>query len=284
MIVSGTFMFFGIDNNQLAERLGYIATMFLTGQAFQVVATSETPSLGYLTLIDYFLVIGNVFIYLQFGFATLIRFLATPMEELDEVQVDKEENEEDDEEDVSDINPNPSDPINVICFIISSGLYLIFILTWFGYARFVSIPREFYKLNASDLNLASRDFVYILTYKDEEKNLKTSKSVRPSMMCVSENLADKLIVEIVGKRIEDSPPEYRVLSGKNLQSAIRARNNNQLPSFEQDPIWRMVNIDEKNAKKKVKKSDRMGRKKNKRQESPGPFESDLSEDNKETKI
>jgi len=279
MIVSGTFMFFGIDNHLLAERLGYIATMFLTGQAFQVVATSETPSLGYLTIIDYFLVVGNVFIYLQFVFATIIRFCASPMDDSDTVQ--------DDEEDFSEINPSPSDPINVICLIISSGLYLTFIITWFCYARFVSIPREFCKLNASDLNLASRGFVYILTYKDEDDKLKANNNAPASIMSVSQGLTENLITEVVGKRIEDSAPEYRILSGHSLHSAIQARNNNQLPSFEQDPIWMMVNIDEKNAKKKVRKSEHANRKKNKRQESPGPFESELSDDiqqNLETKI
>jgi len=280
MIVSGTFMFFGINNDQLADRLGYIATMFLTGQAFQVVATSETPSLGYLTIIDYFLVVGNVFIYLQFGFATIIRFFASPLDEDDSDLV------VDDEDDFSDINPSPSDPINVICFAISSGMYFIFICIWFGYARFYSIPMECFKLNASDLNIASRGFVYILTYKDSEDDKLANNKERGSIMALSKGLATKTasITKIVGKRVEDSAPVYRVLSGRDLKNAIKARDNNLLPSFVQNPSWKTENIDHKNAQKKLRKSRREDRKKN--PQSPGPFESEISEENQnlETKI
>jgi len=282
MIVSGTFMFFGIDNHELADRLSYIATMFLTGQAFQVVATNETPSLGYLTVIDYFLVVGNVFIYLQFVFATIIRFFATDMDEEDI-------NAGDDEDDYSDVNPSPSDPINLICLFISSGMYFCFICIWFAYARFYSIPREFLKLNASDLSIASRGFVYILTYKDsEDEKLKSSSNAPVSMTSFSNLLIDKtaLITQIVGKRIEDSPPEYRILSGKNLKKAIEARHQAQLPSFVQEPSWKKVNIDEKNAKKKLRKSRREAKKKTEQQEYAGSFESDVSEQDQkwETKI
>jgi hypothetical protein len=83
MIVSATFIFFGIDNYDLADRLTYIETMFLTGQFFQVVAQNETPSLGYLTMMDYFLVTGSFFIYVQLIFATFIRFQCESEDPLD---------------------------------------------------------------------------------------------------------------------------------------------------------------------------------------------------------
>jgi len=281
MIVSGTFMFFGIDNDQLAERLGYIATMFLTGQAFQVVATSETPSLGYLTIIDYFLVVGNVFIYLQFGFATIIRFFASDMDDGDVNQ--------DDEEDFSEINPSPTDPINIICLFISSGMYLMFICIWFAYARFYSIPREFCKLNASDLNIESRGYVYILTYKDSEDQKLKNKNAPMSMTSLSKGVLTErteIITQVVGKMQDDGAPVYRVLSGQNLKNAIKARHQNPLPSFVQEPVWKMVNIDEKNMKKQMRKSKREMEKKSQQQNGPGPFESEVSEENRnmETKI
>jgi len=282
MIVSGTFMFFGIDNDLLAERLGYIATMFLTGQAFQVVATSETPSLGYLTIIDYFLVVGNVFIYLQFVFATIIRFTASDMDDGDVNQ--------DDEDGFSEINPSPADPINIICLLISSGMYLVFICIWFAYARFYSIPREFCKLNASELNIASQGYVYILTYKDSEGIQKSNQNTPMSMISLSKGVLTgktDIITHVVGKKQEDGAPVYRVLSGENLKNAIKARNQNQLPSFVQEPSWKMVDINEKNIKKKIKKSKREMEKKSRQQlNGPDPFESEMSEENQkmETKI
>jgi len=260
MIVSGTFMFFGISNDDLADRLIYIATMFLTGQAFQVVATNETPSLGYLTMIDYFLVIGNCFIYLQFFFAVLINFQCNSNE--------------------------PTDSVNLACLAISTTTYLCFSLCWTLWSRLVSIPAEMAKQNATQLDLDSEGFVYILTYAEtddptdnnKDMALKEAKEgteineMQEQLLELEGNLskmaddiqrlqADSLrtklkkkkkaqskrkILQIVGKHNDDRGANFKLLHGKNLEAAIKAKEESvQLDrkNWMQYPTWKQKNMD-----------------------------------------
>jgi len=257
MIVTGTFMVYGLANDDIADRLNYIATMFLTGQAFQVVATSETPSLGYLTMIDYFLVIGNIFIYLQFVLATFVNIRCT--------------------------RSNPTDAVNMSCLTVSAGLYAVFTFSWILWARFVSIPKELTKLNATQLDLYSSGFVYILTYLDicdvydcdefslanvSKRSLDQMQEQRVEDLSnmdeitqmdqgfraqlVVLNKKDLKITQIVGKRVEDEAAIFQMLSGNDLKSALNLAQPGQV----QHAKWKQKNMDRIKAKKIRKRIQR----------------------------
>jgi len=288
MIVSGSFMFFGITNDELADRLIYIATMFLTGQAFQVVATTETPSLGYLTMIDYFLVIGNCFIYLQFFFAVLIRFYCNTDE--------------------------PTDSVNLVCLAISTTIYLCFSLSWTLWARLISIPAEMAKQNATQLDLDSLGFVYILTYTETDDPTDNSKvsgfnegteinemknellELEVNLSQVSDdisklqadNLRTKLkkkktaqskrkILQIVGKHTDDRGANFKLLSGKHLEAAIKAKEESvelDRKNWVQYPTWKKKNMDRILEKKlKKRKSGHHGHHERKSRHPESPSES-----------
>jgi len=257
MIVTGTFLFSGIANDDIADRLNYIATMFLTGQAFQMVASSETPSLGYLSMIDYFLVIGNLFIYIQFAVAIFINFRSS--------------------------QSHPKDIVNLSCLGISAGLYTIFIIGWIIWARVISIPTEATKLNATKLDLYSEGFIYIITYlkacdgsKGEhhftlpsyqamlgdgleesfvqggtEQIMFPKKSPRGKL--ATKNRKKTKISQIVGKRIDDDGHIFQALSGRNLIDAIERRRS-QLGNMMQHPIWKEKDTYKIKAKKLRSKS------------------------------
>lgn len=260
MIVTGTFMFFGIANDDIADRLNYIATMFLTGQAFQMVATNETPSLGYLSMIDYFLVIGNLFIYMQFVVAIFVNFESS--------------------------RSHSTDIVNLSCLAISAGLYAAFTIGWIIWARLISIPKEATKLNATQLDLYSEGFIYILTYLDEcdgsdgellysvppSPGSRTS-SFRQSLSPVvteeivfsQESVHGKLaalnkktlkITQIVGKRIDDDACIFQILSGTNLLDAIDGRKS-QVGIIMQHPIWKRKDMNRIKAKKLKLRNDRI---------------------------
>jgi len=244
MIVTGTFMFFGIANDDIADRLNYIATMFLTGQAFQMVATNETPSLGYLSMIDYFLVIGNLFIYIQFVVAIFINFESS--------------------------RSHANDPVNLSCLAISAGLYAAFTIGWIIWARVVSIPKEATKLNATQLDLYSEGFIYILTYFDvadgsgddhlyvvPPSRESISPIVTEEIVFSRESVHGKLaalnkktlkITEIVGKRIDDDASIFQILSGTNLLDTIEGKKS-QIGDIMQHPIWKSKDMNRIKAKK-----------------------------------
>jgi len=262
MIVTGTFLFSGIANDDIADRLNYIATMFLTGQAFQMVATSETPSLGYLSMIDYFLVIGNLFIYIQFAVAIFINFRSS--------------------------QSHPNDIVNLSCLGISAGLYAIFTVGWIIWARVISIPTEATKLNATMLDLYSEGFIYIITYlkacdgsKGEHRFTLPSDQAMlgdrlgesltqggtEQIMFPEQSIQGKLatmkrkklkITQIVGKRIDDGGSIFQNLSGTNLIDAIERRKA-QLGNMMQNPIWKEKNIYQIKAKKMRSRSRRESR-------------------------
>jgi len=228
-------VFFGTDVAALADRIAYIATMFLTGQAFQVVATAETPSLGYLTMIDHFLVGSNIFIYILLVVSVFITLYSSG------VNFHGDKLEEGD----------PGDWVNIICLMIFGFIYTVFCISWAVYARFVSIPTEVSKLLASPLKLSSVGLVYMLTYLDDSVPYQsTIRSISPRSLyrggvlkIKSTDIQDQ-ITRIICKQIRDGKAIIKYLNKVRLSKALttfrevgRVRN----------PHWKVYDIEKKYA-------------------------------------
>jgi len=243
MISSGTFVFFGTYVTDLGGRVAYIATMFLTGQAFQVVATTETPSLGYLTMLDHFLVGSNIFIWLQLFVAVFVTLCASG-KDLQGYTLEE---------------GSPGDSINIICLFISTIFYIIFVVAWSLYAYFVSIPTEKSKLLSTPLKIPCRGFLYVLTYLDNHTpELRESTSRRETESESLDCLQEK-ITRIVRKNVAHGKSVIQSLTNSKLATAVQSFKDF---GCVMTPPWKVDNMEKKRAKTDSKRQ----RKKSKQDE------------------
>jgi len=126
---------------------------------------------------------------------------------------------------------DPSDSVNISCFIIFLILYIVLCGLWTGYVIFVSIPTENHKLLSTPLKIVPKGLVYILSYLDDggpRDRISDSLSVINKSITNVRNFKMKRelstsvskITKIIGRAYHEEKSTIKYLSESSLREAV----------------------------------------------------------------